>query len=76
MQHNTLGKISNMRQKVRFSLCLIKHHAMKIWGIGGIAPPFLISALNGTEWSASHDSHFTPWGTAPHIGLNRRPDGP
>jgi hypothetical protein len=25
-----------------------------VWGSGGIAPTFLISALDGGEWSASH----------------------
>jgi hypothetical protein len=29
-------------------------------GSGGIAPPFLTSALNGGEWSASRPCHFTP----------------
>jgi hypothetical protein len=29
-------------------------------GSGGIAPPFLISALDGGETSASHLSRFTP----------------
>jgi hypothetical protein len=28
------------------------HHAMKTWGNGGIAPPFLTSALDGGEWSS------------------------
>jgi hypothetical protein len=29
-------------------------------GSGGIAPPFLISALDGGEWSASRPCRFTP----------------
>jgi hypothetical protein len=31
-----------------------------MWGSGGIAPPFLTSALDGGEWSASRPGHFTP----------------
>jgi hypothetical protein len=40
-------------------MCLIKHYAMKTWGCGGIAPPFLTSAVDGGEWSASHPCHLT-----------------
>jgi hypothetical protein len=29
-------------------------------GSGGIAPPFLISALDGGEWSDSSPGRFTP----------------
>jgi hypothetical protein len=28
---------------------------------GGIAPPFLTSALDGVEWSASNNGRFTWW---------------
>jgi hypothetical protein len=34
-------------------------------GGGRIAPPFLTSALDGGEWSASRPSRFTPRGNAP-----------
>jgi hypothetical protein len=30
------------------------------WGNGGITPPFLTTALNGGEWSASRLCRFTP----------------
>jgi hypothetical protein len=30
------------------------------WGREGIAPPFLNSAIDGHEWSASCPHHFTP----------------
>jgi hypothetical protein len=30
-----------------------------IWGSGGIAPPFLASALDGGEWLASRPSRYT-----------------
>jgi hypothetical protein len=34
---------------------------MKIYvGVEVIAPPFLTSALDGDEWSASRLDHFTP----------------
>jgi hypothetical protein len=36
------------------------------WGSGGIAPRYsLTSALDGSEWSASHSGHFTPRERAP-----------
>jgi hypothetical protein len=34
---------------VEFPLCLIKHHAMKTWGCGSIALPFLTLVLDGGE---------------------------
>jgi hypothetical protein len=34
-------------------------------GIGGTAPPFLTSALDGDEWSASRPCIVTPWDRAP-----------
>jgi hypothetical protein len=38
----------SLRVKVKLSLCLTKHHAMKAyWGSGGIAPRFLDL---GTRW--------------------------
>jgi hypothetical protein len=36
---------------------------------GGIAPPFLTSALDRTEWSASRLGRFTPWEIAPGTHL-------
>jgi hypothetical protein len=48
--------------KVRLSLCLIEEaprHEV-IWGSGGRAPPFLNSALDGSEWSASRSCRFPP----------------
>jgi hypothetical protein len=43
-------------------------------GSGGVAPPFLTSALGGGEWSASCPGHFTPGERAPgtHCGLQIR----
>jgi hypothetical protein len=39
---------------------------MKAYGeSGGIAPPFLSSALDGGEWSAWRPGHFIPGETAP-----------
>jgi hypothetical protein len=48
--------------KVKLSLCLINSALCHedIWGSGGIAPPFLTSALDGGEWSASRPCRFTP----------------
>jgi hypothetical protein len=47
--------------KVKLSLCLTKHLAMKTyWGIGGIVPQFLTSALDGGEGSVSLPGRFIP----------------
>jgi hypothetical protein len=53
---------SAQHNKVELSLCLIDASPRyeDMWGKGGIAPPtFLISALDGGEWSASHPDRFT-----------------
>jgi hypothetical protein len=49
---------------------------MKTWGSGGIAPPFLTSALDGDEWSASRPGRFTLRGNCPRYPLDRRLGGP
>jgi hypothetical protein len=41
-------------------LKLIRDYAMKTQGIRGIAPPFLILALDGGQWSVSCPGRFTP----------------
>jgi hypothetical protein len=38
---------------------------MKTWGSGGVAPPFLTSALYVGEWSCTRPSRFTPGERAP-----------
>jgi hypothetical protein len=38
---------------------------MKIWGSGGIAPPFLTPALDGGEWSALRPGRFIRGETTP-----------
>jgi hypothetical protein len=47
---------------VKLSLCLInvapRHE--DIWRNGGIAPQFLVSALDAGECSAARPCHFTP----------------
>jgi hypothetical protein len=40
---------------------------MKTWESGGIAPPFLISALDGREWSPSSPGRFNPGEGPPRI---------
>jgi hypothetical protein len=50
---------------LKLSLCLIKHVTTKTWGSGGIAPPFLTSALDGGEWPVSNPDRFTPRKMAP-----------
>jgi hypothetical protein len=63
--------------KVKLSLCLTKHHAMKsYWGSGGIAPRILDL---GTRWRRVVS--FTPWPLYPQGNshwdpLDRRLGGP
>jgi hypothetical protein len=48
---------------VKFTLLfnyVIKHYYEDIWVIGGLAPPFFTSALNGGEWTALRLCRFTP----------------
>jgi hypothetical protein len=41
---------------------------MKAWGSGGVAPPFLTSALDGGECSHGLPMNITVvWGVAPFI---------
>jgi hypothetical protein len=42
---------------------------MQTWGSGGIAPPFVTSALVGAEWLASHHDRITPGEIAPGAHL-------
>jgi hypothetical protein len=43
------------------SLCLTKHHLVKIYGgSGDIAPPFLTLTLDGGEWSALTPAALPP----------------
>jgi hypothetical protein len=53
--------------KVKLTLCLINKALCHedIWGSGGIAPPFLTSALDGGEWSASRPYRIIPRERAP-----------
>jgi hypothetical protein len=51
--------------KVKLSLCLTKHHAMKTyWGVE-VQLHALTSALDGGEWLASRPGRFTPRERAP-----------
>jgi hypothetical protein len=48
--------------KAKLSLCVIQivpRHE-DVWRSKSVAPPFLISVLDGVEWSASRHSRFTP----------------
>jgi hypothetical protein len=52
--------------KVKFPLCLINQalYHEDVWGSGTVAPPFLTSALDGGEWSASRRGRFASGETA------------
>jgi len=51
---------------------LTKHHPMKMYG--GV-DAFLTSALDGSEWSASHPGKFTPRNRTTGT-LNKKLGGP
>jgi hypothetical protein len=58
--------IFTIKVKVKLSLCLIKHHAMKMYkGVEVWLRAFIISALDGRERTASHPGHFIPGERAP-----------
>jgi hypothetical protein len=59
--------LQNDKVKVKLPLCLLNKapHHEEISGSGGIAPPFLTSALGVSEWSGSHPNRFTPGKGAP-----------
>jgi len=62
--------------KVMLSLCLTKHHAMKMqWGVEVQLHAFLSSAIDGGEWSASRPGRFTPR-KSPWYPLDRWLGGP
>jgi hypothetical protein len=59
-------QVKGKKVKLKLSLCLTKHHAMKMyWGVEVWLHAFLISALDGGEWSASRLGRFTPRERAP-----------
>jgi hypothetical protein len=66
-----------MQQKVKLSLCLTKHHAMKMyWGSGGIAPR-TIDLGTRWRWVVSFTPRpFYPQGKSPWYVLDRRLCGP
>jgi hypothetical protein len=73
----TLGHLCGVpvRYKVKLSLCLIKHHFMKTWGTGGMAPPFLTSAPYGVRGQLHAPATLT-LGKEPRYQLDRRLGGP
>jgi hypothetical protein len=55
-----------VKVKLKLSLCLTKHHAMKTYcGVEVQLHAFLISVLDGGEWSASRPGRFTARERAP-----------
>jgi hypothetical protein len=68
-RHNPLCCFSTsvcFKRKVKLSLCVTKHHAMKAYWRNS-STHSLISALDGGEWSASRPGRFTPRKRAPGI---------
>jgi hypothetical protein len=58
--------LTMLKVKVKLSLCLTKHHAMKTyWGVEVYLHEFLAPALDGGEWSASLPGLLTPRERAP-----------
>jgi hypothetical protein len=61
-----LSKMLRVSVKVKLSLCLTKHHAMKTyWGEETQLRAFLNSALDIGEWSASSSGRIIPRERAP-----------
>jgi hypothetical protein len=61
--------------KVKMSLCLIKHYAMKMYrGVEVWFHVFLASALFGGEWSSSRPGRFTHGEgcVGPRTGLEKK----
>jgi hypothetical protein len=59
------------------SVSLVKHNATKTcWGSEDINLPFLTSALDGGEWSASRHGRYNPRERASRYLLYRRLAGP
>jgi hypothetical protein len=62
------GRQNGKKVKVKLSLRLTKHQAMKMyWGIEVYLHAFLISALDGGKLSASRPGRFTPRERAPPV---------
>jgi hypothetical protein len=62
------GKEPLVPIKLKLSLCLTKHHSMKIyWGSGGRAPRIFYLGTSEGEWSASSPGRFTLRERAPGI---------
>jgi hypothetical protein len=69
----SLDENVKVKAKVKLSLCLNKHHAMKTyWGVEVKLHAFLTLAPHGDEWSASFPGSFTPQGKIPRYPLGRR----
>jgi hypothetical protein len=59
-------KYISVKKKVKLSLCLIKHYAMKVHGgVDAEIHISLTSVLVGGEWSVSRHGCFTPGERAP-----------
>jgi hypothetical protein len=60
------GNNKNTEKKIKLSLCLTKHHTMKMyWGVEVELHVLLTSALDGGEWSVLRPGRFTPRERAP-----------
>jgi hypothetical protein len=66
-------RLSQRLIKVKLPLCSVKHHVMKTYGgVGGVDPPFLTSALDGGDCSATRlcrftlGTHWMDWLGGPH----------
>jgi hypothetical protein len=61
-------KTANPTIKVKLSLCLTKHHAVKSYWGSGIYLHTLISEIDEDEWSASRPGRFNP-GKEPTVSI-------
>jgi hypothetical protein len=65
LDRSAVAGVLTLDRKEKLSMCVIKQHAIKHMGSGGIVPRFLTSAVDGGEWSASRPSCLIPRETAP-----------
>jgi hypothetical protein len=73
----TVERLCLSKVKVKLSLCLTKHHAMKTyWGVEVDLHVFLTLALGGGEWSALLPGRFTLREKSPWYPLDKRLGGP
>jgi hypothetical protein len=61
-----VARVIDLKVTIKLSLCLTKHHTMKTYlRVEVYLHAFIISALDGSDCSASRLSHFSPGARVP-----------